>query len=443
MASLHIRPLDKTLRGSVPVPSDKSIAHRALLLGALATGRSEIKTALLGEDNASTLGALRAMGVQCTNADAGTLALQGVGLRGLSAPDQALDCGNSGTTMRLLLGILSAQSFPSELIGDASLTKRPMARVASMLRARGARIYTTLRGEKETAPLRIKPAQLTGVELESDVASAQVKSAVLLSGLYVDGPTLYREPTVSRDHTERMLLQLGVPLRTLGPVVSLDPSGWNASLPAFKMTVPGDLSAAAFVLAAAAMQEGARVDVREVGINPTRTGVLEVLRDMGAHLEITPEGDDAGEPTGRILVMGQQLRACTLGGERLIRAIDEVPVVCALAARASGVTRIMDASELRTKESDRLAAMADVLRAFGVGVEETEDGLTIEGKGSAPLNAARVNSRGDHRIAMSATLLALFADGDCVVDEADCIATSFPRFSGTLRALGADLRLQE
>lgn len=445
MTQLRVQPLSKGLRGGVPVPSDKSIAHRALLLGALAQGRSEIRTSVLGEDNLATLGALRAMGVGCTQLDGGLVVIDGVGLRGLQPPRAALECGNSGTTLRLMLGVLAAQPFASELVGDGSLSRRPMARVAEPLRERGARILTTLRGEKETAPVRIKPceAPLTALEWSNETASAQIKSAVLLSGLYAEGPTLYREPVVSRDHTERMLLRLGVPIQTVGPLVAFNPAAWTGVLPAFTLDVPGDLSAAAFVLCAAAMHEGADVEVRGVGLNPTRTGVLEVLRDMGAQFEVLPEHDGAGEPTGRVRMLGTGLRGTALGGERMVRSIDEVPVICALGARAHGTTTIMDAAELRTKESDRLHAMCEVLRAFGVQADETVDGLVIQGVGTAPLKAARVSSYGDHRIAMSAALLGLFANGESVIDDAACIATSFPRFAGTLRALGADVRMHE
>jgi 3-phosphoshikimate 1-carboxyvinyltransferase len=450
LLSLVVQPLKTRLHGSVPVCSDKSITHRALLLSALATGVSEICANATGEDNLSTQHAFAAMGVRYATLGKDVLSVTGVGLHGLTAPSSALDCGNSGTTMRLMLGVLVGQPFASELVGDASLTRRPMARVVSALRAREAHIFATLRdaggGVKETAPLRVRPLEggkrLTALELESDVASAQVKSAVLLSGLYADGPTLYREPSVSRDHTERFLLRLGVPLRTLGPMVELDPSRWSGELPAFKITVPGDLSAAAFLLAAAAMHAGSNVEVRDVGLNPTRSGILEVLTAMGAHVEVSPRDDDSGEPMGRVQVVGQGLRAANVGGERLVRSLDEVPVIAALAARAHGVTRIRDAAELRTKESDRLSAMCKVLRAFGVVAEEHEDGLTIEGAGDRPLRAARVSSEGDHRIAMSAAVLALFAEGESIIDDAGCVATSFPRFAGTMRALGADVVLR-
>jgi 3-phosphoshikimate 1-carboxyvinyltransferase len=446
---LVVHPAQGPLSGSVPVPGDKSIAHRAILLAGLAAGTSRITGGALGEDNIATLGALRAMGVRASE-DAGELVVEGVGLDGLRAPEVALDCGNSGTTMRLLAGILAAQRFATELTGDASLSRRPMARVAAPLRLRGARIegvLDTKRPGEITAPLRIGPLPLPHVlselEYETPVASAQVKSAILLSGLWSDGPTIVREPLVSRDHTERMLSALGVPLRSVGAMVQLDPSGWAGVLPAFTIQVPGDLSAAAFLIVAAQIVPGSRVDVRRVGLNPTRTGLLEILRDMGGVAHAETRGDELGEPIGDIHAAAAALDGVRTGGEVVTRAIDEVPILCALAARASGRTEIFDAAELRVKESDRLATMASVLAAFGVKVEERRDGLVIEGSPGRPLRAATVASRGDHRVAMTAAILGLVADGPTRITDVACIATSFPRFAGTLRALGAQVEVVE
>lgn len=433
------------LRGSVPVASDKSIGHRALLFGALANGKSRITGFSYGEDNKSTAAALSAMGVTVEETGPSEIVVHGKGLFGLTAPEKPLDCGNSGTTMRLFAGLLCAQSFDSVLIGDASLSKRPMMRVAKPLRARGATIDGQPHPKKEgeiTAPLRITGLPegrfLTGLELDSPVASAQVKSALLLSGLYAHGPTRVREPHVSRDHTERMMMSLGVPLRTMGTLVEIDPEGWSGEMPAFDVEVPGDISAAAFMLVAAAICKGSEVTVRGVGTNPTRTGIISILRDMGAALQVVAQGDRSGEPVGDISVMASDLYGRRIGGEVVTRAIDEIPIVCALAARASGVTEIFDAAELRVKESDRLGTMAHVLASFGVAVEERPDGLSITGKDS-PLTACVVDSKDDHRIAMTATVLGLLADGPTTVRDVDCIATSFPRFVGTLRALGATI----
>ncbi len=449
MPDLLVHPADKPLVGSVPVPGDKSITHRAILLGGLARGATRIRGGAIGDDNRATLAALRAMGVGAREA-AGELVLEGVGLGGLRAPAGDLDCGNSGTTMRLLAGLLVAQRFPTRLVGDASLSRRPMQRIATPLRLRGGRIegvFDPRRPGEITAPLAIEglpePAVLSELEYELPVASAQVKSAILLSGLYAAGPTFVREPTVSRDHTERMLRALGVPIGSVGGMVALDGPAWSGELASFDMSVPGDLSAATFLLAAAALVPESRVDVRRVGLNPTRTGALEVLRDMGATVLVEPKGDELGEPIGDVRVGASRLASARIGGETVTRAIDEVPVLCALAARARGESALFDAAELRVKESDRIATMAEVLRAFGVGVEERPDGLVIEGRPEGRLRAADVASRGDHRVAMSAAVLGLVADGTTRVRDAGCIATSFPRFVGTLRALGATIEVLE
>jgi 3-phosphoshikimate 1-carboxyvinyltransferase len=447
VADLVVHPARKPLLGSVPVPADKSIAHRALLLAGLAEGTSRIRGGVLGEDNLATLAALRAMGVVADERP-GELVVKGVGLLGLRAPTAPLDCGNSGTTMRLLAGVLVAQRFASRLVGDASLSRRPMDRVARPLRLRGGRIEGRIdpkRPGEITAPLEIGPLDaprvLDPIEHELPVASAQVKSALLLSGLYADGETLVREPVLSRDHTERMLRALGVPLRSLGALVALDGPGFSGMLPSFDLSVPGDLSAAAFLLAAAQLVPGSQVGVRQVGTNPTRTGVLEVLRDMGAAVSVEGRGDALGEPTSDLWTTSSPLTSTSVGGELLTRSIDEVPVLAALASRAIGRSSIVDAAELRVKESDRIAAMAETLRAFGVACEERPDGLEIEGAGDRPLTPADVPSRGDHRIAMAAAVLGLAASGPTRVRDADCIATSFPRFVGTLRALGATVEV--
>jgi 3-phosphoshikimate 1-carboxyvinyltransferase len=446
---LLVHPAERPPVGSVPVPGDKSIAHRAILLAGIATGTSRVQGGALGEDNAATLGALRAMGVRAVEED-GALVIEGRGLDGLRAPDGPIDCGNSGTTMRLLCGVLAAQRFATELTGDASLSRRPMARVATPLRLRGARIEGKIdprRPGEITAPLRIGPLPsphvLSSLEYELPVASAQVKSALLLSGLWADGPTYVREPLVSRDHTERMLSALGVPLRSVGAMVELDAAAWSGTLPAFTVHVPGDLSAAAFLVAAAQIVAGSRVDVRRVGLNPTRTGLLEILRDMGGVVDAEHKGDELGEPIGDLRAAAATLSGVRAGGERITRAIDEVPILCALAARARGRTEIVDAAELRVKESDRIATMASVLSAFGVPCEERPDGLAVEGVPDRPLRAATVSSRGDHRVAMTAAVLGLVADGPTRVLDVACIGTSFPRFAGTLRALGARIEVVE
>jgi 3-phosphoshikimate 1-carboxyvinyltransferase len=448
MTSLVVHPANRPLIGSVPVPSDKSIGHRALLLGALCDGPSHIAGFSHGEDNVSTANALRAMGVRIDQPSATDLVVHGARLFGLRPPDNDLDCGNSGTTMRLLCGLLAAQPFRSRLIGDDTLSRRPMMRVAGPLRARGATLEGRphpSRTDEIVAPLVIGPLppgrRLAELEYESPIASAQVKSAVLLSGLFAEGTTLFKEPTVSRDHTERLLRAIGCPLRTAGPVVEMDPAGWDRRLRAFDIEIPGDVSAAAFLLVAAQLVDGSRVTARGVGINPTRTGLLEIARDMGAGLAIEPQGDRGGEPVAELHAWSAPLRAMSIGGETVPRAIDEIPIACALAARAQGRTRIADAEELRHKESDRIATMAQVLRAFGVSCDERRDGLDVEGH-PGQLESADIDSRGDHRIAMTATVLALVASAPSRVQNAGCIATSYPRFIATLRGLGATIEVE-
>jgi len=448
MTTLVVHPATGPLHGSVPVPSDKSIGHRALLFGALCEGDTHITAFSHGEDNVSTANALRAMGVGIDEPGPTELVVHGVGLSGLKAAARDLDCGNSGTTMRLLCGVLSASRFLSVLVGDETLSRRPMMRVAGPLRLRGAvidgRPHATRTGDI-VAPLRVGPLpegrDLGDLEYVSPVSSAQVKSAVLISGLLAHGVTCFREPTVSRDHTERMLGALGVPLRTAGPVVEIDPAHWNRRMPAFDIAIPGDISAAAFLVVAAQLVEGSRVTARGVGVNPTRTGLLEIARDMGAGLSIEPQGERSGEPVAELHAFSAPMHAVTIGGETVPRAIDEIPIACALAARAHGTTRIRDAEELRHKESDRIATMATVLRAFGVPCDETPDGLDVTGR-EGPLEPADVDSRGDHRIAMTAAVLALVGRGPSRVRDAGCIATSFPKFVATLRGLGARIDVE-
>ncbi len=448
MRHLVVHPAAAPLLGSVPVPSDKSVGHRALLFSAICHGKSRIVGFSRGEDNLATLQALRALGVRIDEVSQAELVVEGVGIFGLCAPTAPLDCGNSGTTMRLMAGLLAAQPFTSTLIGDASLSSRPMMRVAAPLRARGAAISGAphrSKADEITAPLTIgllpEGEYLREIEYDSPVASAQVKSALLLSGLYAHGVTTVNEPSVSRDHTERMMRALGVPLTTFGSIVTLDPAGWNGQMAAFDIALPGDISAAAFLSVAAAIVPGSRVTVRSVGVNPTRTGLLEIARDMGVGLSIEAREDAGGEPTADLVTWATALRAAAIGGETVTRAIDEVPIVCALAARASGVTKISGAGELRVKESDRIASMIKVLRAFGVKCEEHADGLSIEG-GDGPLKAAVIDSQGDHRIAMTAAVMALVGDGPTRIVNAECIATSFPKFVGTLRALGAKIDVE-
>jgi 3-phosphoshikimate 1-carboxyvinyltransferase len=446
------------------VPSDKSIGHRAVILAALAEGTSTLRRFSFGEDNVSTLKAFEAMGVASEVLDAGggpgggRIRIHGVGLFGLKAPidGRPLDCGNSGTTMRLLSGLLCAQRFGSVLVGDESLTRRPMKRVLEPLRARGAHARGTMNAKKsdpakedETAPIRIAPLvegeALGPIEVALPVASAQVKSALLLSGLYAHGTTIVQEPTLSRDHTERMFEGAGIPLRRVGSIVALDPAGWEGTIAPLDLEIPGDVSSASFLVVAANVTPGSVIRIVDVGTNPTRTGALDVLRAMGGGAQLVPKGDASGEPIANLEISaavddaGHGLHATTIGGELVPRAIDEIPVLCVAAARAKGTTVVRDAAELRVKESDRIATMAEVLRAFGVEARELPDGLEIDGRPEGSLRAAEVASKGDHRIAMSAALLALRGDGPSTIRDVDCVATSFPGFARILVDLGAEI----
>lgn len=449
MSKLIVQPQTRPLSGSVPVPSDKSIGHRALIFSALSRGSCKLSSFSYGEDNVATMNAFRAMGVSFDDDGKGTLIAHGVGLDGLDAPSDALDCGNSGTTMRLLAGLLSAQPFDSRLVGDESLSRRPMMRIAGPLSKRGARIAGQPHPKKEgdiTAPLEIsgveRGSHLSGLEYAMPIASAQVKSALLISGLYASGPTIVSEPMVSRDHTERMLEALRIPLETVGSMVKLHPPADPRCIEPFEVEIPGDASAAAFILAAGLMVEGSRVTTRKTGLNPTRTGFLDLVRQLGGKLGVQPQRVSLGESEGLVTAEHGSLRGAAIGGEVAVRAIDEIPIAAAVAARAHGTTEFHDVGELRVKESDRIGEMISVLRGFGLEAEELDTGLAVQGQPSGTLKASHVQSRGDHRIAMTGAVLALCADGESVIDDVDCIATSFPRFVGTLRALGARIEVK-
>lgn len=446
---LVVNPARGGLRGSVPVPSDKSISHRALIFAALASGRSDLRGFSHGEDNVATMNAFRSMGLSIEDDGQGLVRVEGQGLYGLSAPSGAIDCGNSGTTMRLLAGLLAGQPFVSRMTGDASLTRRPMGRVVMPLRARGALLNGAPHPTKPnelTPPLEVGPLpsgkRLSPLEYQLPMSSAQVKSALLLSGLYASGPTTLAEPLVSRDHTERMMEALGLPIRTVGSIVSLHPPADPRAIKPFSIDLPGDLSAAAFLLTAAAILPDSQITTRHTGLNPTRTGIVDVIRMLGGQLATSAQGETLNEPYGEITVASSRLRGGVVSGELSVRSIDEIPIACALAARANGTTEFCDVGELRVKESDRIALMVRLLRAFGVEASEREDGMVVEGRPTGPLTAARIESGGDHRIAMTAAVLGLLGDGPTVVDDVDCIATSFPRFVGTLRALGADIEVR-
>ena len=410
------------LRGRVRVPGDKSISHRAALIGALARGDTVIHHFLRADDCLHTVSCLRALGVGIED-EGSRLIVRGMGPR-WRAPMTPLDAGNSGTTMRLLAGILAGQPFQTELTGDASLRTRPVDRIVEPLSRMGARIVAS--GDGRFPPLRITGGSLRGITYTLPVASAQVKSAVLLAGLLAEGPTTVVEPTPTRDHTERMLAAFGAPIRRDGDRVSVT----AAALQGHEVRICGDISSAAFLLAAAAAMPGSELTVEHVGLNPTRTGFLDVLRALGAEADVRQTGEDAGEPVGAVTVRGQRLRGVRIGGSLIPRVIDELPVLCVIATAAEGETVISDAAELRVKESDRIAVIARGLRALGGEVEERPDGLTVYG---SRLHGGRVGSAGDHRIAMAFAVAGLLAGGPVTVEGAESIAVSFPEFTRVLR----------
>ncbi len=413
------------LRGTVTVPGDKSISHRAVMLGALADGETHISGFLMGEDCLSTIDCFRKMGVQIDVRDGG-VTVHGVGLHGLRAPEGPLYTGNSGTTTRLLSGILAAQPFPVSMTGDASIEQRPMGRIITPLREMGADI----RGrDGKYCPLHIAPAALHGVRYEMPVASAQLKSAILLAGLYADGVTEVVEPAPSRDHTERMLRAMGVQVEQDGCRVAVHAP---LALRACSIEVPGDISSAAFFLTAGAIVPGSELTVKNVGINPTRDGVLEVLRAMGADITCT-NVRDAAEPVADLTVRASALHGTEIGGPLIPRLIDELPVLAVAAAFAEGETVIRDAQELKVKESNRIAAMVAELTRAGVDCTETADGMVI--RGGRPRGAAFETYR-DHRIAMSMAVLALGAAGESEILDPGVVSISYPGFFDTLRQIG-------
>ena len=418
--------------GEVRVPGDKSISHRAALLGAIAQGRTEIQGFLEGADCASTLAALSAMGVQHERLGPGHLVVHGAGMHGLRVPLRALDLGNSGTSMRLLAGILAGQAFESTLVGDASLMQRPMERVAEPLRRMGADIKT----RDGRPPVTIRGLRaLIGREHRLDLPSAQVKSALLLAGLYANGLTRVQEPGISRDHTERMLGAFGVAVGREADIISIE---GPATLRAASIRIPGDFSSAAFFVAAGVISGKDQLVIRDVGINPTRTALLDILRLMGADIRVHAQRSADEEPRADIEVHPGQLRGIEVPPALVPIAMDELPVLIAVAALAEGETVVTGATELRVKESDRLAAMTTGLAALGVAVEPLPDGLRIQG---GHVRGGTVDSHGDHRVAMAFAILGARAESPVIVRDVQNVATSFPAFAPTARALG--LRLSE
>lgn len=412
------------------VPGDKSISHRALMLGAIASGKTRVSGFLPGEDCMATLAAVRAMGIDVEQHDATTITVKGKGLHGLRAASGALDMGNSGTAMRLFMGLLAAQGFNSELTGDESLSRRPMERVAVPLRLMGAEINTT----DGKPPVYISGRRkLQGICYDMPVASAQLKSALLLAGLYADGDTVLAEPAVTRDHTERMLGSLGQPVRRDGQVVSLSATG---ELNGTDISVPGDLSSAAFFVLAGCLAAEGELVIDNVGLNPTRTGILRILELMGADLRVEPATGNGAEPVGRLIVRPCRLQGVAIPPELVPLAIDEFPMVFVAAALAHGETLVSGAAELRHKESDRISVMVAGLRSLGIEVDELPDGARIRG---GRFSSGTIDSQGDHRVAMSFAIGAARAAGPVQILDTANVATSFPGFVRQASAVGLSI----
>jgi 3-phosphoshikimate 1-carboxyvinyltransferase len=408
------------VKGEISVPGDKSIGHRAVIFGSIANGRSRIFNLSGGEDNRRTVQAFKDMGVGIWP-EGDALCIDGRGWGALTPPVHTIDCGNSGTTMRLLSGVLAGRPFPSQLDGDASLRRRPMQRVIDPLARMGARISG--REGKGLAPLEINGGKLKAIYYQMPVASAQVKSAILLAGLQAEGVTVVEEPQTSRDHTELMIKGFGGEVQVNGRAVSV---AGGQTLSGRDVHVPGDISSAAFFLVAGAIITGSEVIVRNVGTNPTRDGVIEILRRMGADIASMNTRIETGEPVADLRIRGVRLTGLQIGPEMAARTIDEYPILAVAAAAAKGQTVMSGVKELRYKESDRIAAMAEGLRRLGVAVEEREDGMTIEG--GKRLRGGSVKSYGDHRVAMALAIAGLASEGGVEIDDADCVAISFPSF---------------
>lgn len=426
------------LRGRLRVPGDKSISHRAIMIGSLADGETALSGFLEGEDALATLRAFRELGVGIDGPAQGRVQIRGVGRDGLRAPQRPIDLGNSGTSMRLLTGLLAAQPFASTLVGDASLSRRPMRRVTKPLEEMGGRIETSGSG---TAPLRIEPvASLQGIDYRLPEASAQVKSSLLLAGLYAAGQTCITEPAPTRDHTERMLAAFGYPVRRDGAQVCLSGGG---RLQGRDLEVPADISSAAFFLVGASIAPGSDLLLEAVGVNPTRTGVIEILRAMGADIEVTNARDMGAEPVADLRVRYAPLKGIRIPEALVPLAIDELPAVFVAAACADGVTELSGASELRVKESDRIQVMADGLAALGIDAQPRPDGIRIQGgvpaRRAGP-GVAVIDSHGDHRVAMSFAIAALCAERPIEIGDCVNVATSFPGFAAQAAAVGLRIR---
>jgi 3-phosphoshikimate 1-carboxyvinyltransferase len=423
----HVQP-GGALKGAIRVAGDKSISHRSIMMGSLAEGTTHVSGFLEGEDALATLNAFKAMGVKIEGPDNGKVVVHGVGMQGLQQPQASLDVGNSGTSMRLMSGLLAGQAFSTTLIGDESLTKRPMKRVTDPLALMGAKIETT---EAGTSPLNISPvAALKSIDYDMPMASAQVKSCLLLAGLYAEGETWVTEPAPTRDHTERMLQGFGYEVMHDGPRRGVKGGG---KLTACDIDVPADISSAAFFLVGASIAEGSDLTLQHVGMNPTRDGVINILRLMGADIEVSNECVIGGEPVADLRVRSAKLKGIQIPEDQVPLAIDEFPALFVAAACAEGETVLTGAEELRVKESDRIQVMADGLIALGVDAKPTPDGIVIQG---GAIGGGSVGSHGDHRIAMSFAMAALRATGDISIDDCANVNTSFPGFVELAASVG-------
>ncbi|HSH02164.1 MAG TPA: 3-phosphoshikimate 1-carboxyvinyltransferase [Anaerolineae bacterium] len=433
---LLVYPQKGPLRGTVTVPSDKSISHRAVMFAAIAEGTSYIRNWLPAGDTLATLAAVRGLGVTIRvtreEAQEWDLEIEGRGLRGLRAPEGALDCRNAGTCMRLLAGLLAGQSFGTVLDGSAQLRARPMGRIIGPLAGMGAGITAV----DNRAPLTIAPATLRGTRYEMPVASAQVKSALLLAGLYADGPTQVYEPGPARDHTERMLTAMGVTIRNEAGWITLDPP--TEPLKPLDMTVPGDISSAAFPLVAALIVPHSDIVIEGVGLNQTRTGILDMVKGMGANIEISNQHQSGGEEVGDLRVRFDELHSTAVAGATVVRGIDEFPIWAVAATQAADSSHVREAHELRVKEVDRITMLAQELRKLGADIDEVEDGFTVNGP--VRLYSNEVDSHGDHRLGMAMAVAGLATFGHTRICDAGCIADSFPGFVETMTKLGAEFK---
>ena len=418
MKTLHYN--KPALNGTIQVPGDKSISHRSIMFGAIAKGTTTVDGFLLGEDCLSTIDCFKKLGVQIT-VDGTNVEIQSNGIEGWDEPSEVLYTGNSGTTTRLMLGILSGTKFHSIMTGDASIGKRPMRRVVDPLRLMGAQIAGRLDGQY--TPLAIQGTKLQPIDYTMPVASAQVKSAILLAGLQAEGTTIVREKEVSRDHTERMLKQFGAEIDVVNGVVSLK---GGQTLHGTHVSVPGDISSAAFFLVAGAIAPNSKITLKNVGVNETRDGILRVLKQMGANIDVQIEDETAAEPTASITVETSSLQGITIEGDIIPTLIDEIPIIALLATQSNGTTVIKDAEELKVKETNRIDAVVNELKKLGANITATDDGMIIEGPTN--LHGASLTTYGDHRIGMMGAIASLFTEGDVTLDDADCIAVSYPTF---------------